>query len=89
MKYKVGDKVSIRFQVFMIDAEILEVYENGEYEEFCYYVRFQSPEGNVENILIKEEDIVCYQIGTMGYLKGHLDWLLETYSKEDILNILK
>ena len=39
--------------------------------------------------IIKEEDIVGYQIGTMGYLKGHLDWLLETYSKEDILNILK
>lgn len=89
MKYKVGDKVVFKNVIFVFNAEILEVYENNEYGEFDYYIKYENYEEKFEEILVKEKDIIGYQKGTEGYLKEKINKLLQTYSKEEILKVLK
>ena len=94
MKYKVGDKVVFKNVIFIFDAEILEVYKNDEFEEdefekFDYYIKYKNYEEKFEEILVKEKDIIGYQKGTEGYLKEKINKLLQTYSKEEILKVLK
>lgn len=55
MKYEVGDKVKFKNLIFVMDAEILEVYNNGEYDEFDYYIKFWDYEGNDTDVLAKEK----------------------------------
>lgn len=88
MKYKVGDKVVFKNTIFLFDAEILEVYENNEFEDFDYYIRYKDYEGNAEDILVREKDIVGYAKGTKGYLKEEISKLIKIYSKEEILEII-
>lgn len=89
MKYKVGDKVVFKNVIFIFDAEILEVYENDEFEEFDYYIKYENYEEKFEEVLVKEKDIIGYQKGTEGYLIEKINKLLQTYSKEEILKVLK
>lgn len=94
MKYKVGDKVVFKNVIFVFNAEILEVYKNDEFEEdefekFDYYIKYENYEEKFEEILVKEKDIIGYQKGTEGYLIEKINKLLQTYSKEEILKVLK
>lgn len=89
MKYKVGDKVVFKNVIFIFNAEILEVYENDEFEEFDYYIKYENYEEKFEEVLVKEKDIIGYQKGTEGYLIEKINKLLQTYSKEEILKVLK
>ena len=92
MKYKVGDKVVFKNVIFLIDAEIVEAYENAdlddEFQEFDYYITYKNYEGIVENLLVRECDIVGYAKGTKGHLKEEINKLLEVYSKDDILEFI-
>lgn len=88
MKYKVGDKVVFKNTIFLFNAEILEVYENNEFEDFDYYIRYKDYEGNTEDILVREKDIVGYAKGTKEYLKEEISKLIKIYSKEEILEII-
>lgn len=89
MKYEVGDKVKFKNLIFVMDAEILEVYNNGEYDDFDYYIKFWDYEGNDTDVLAKEKDLMGFTKGTTKHLKQELYKLLETYSKEEILEIIK
>lgn len=86
--YEVGDKVEFKVAIFLFDAEILEIYKNGEYGEYKYYVRYKDYENNTEDVLTKEKDIVGYAKGTEKYLQQELQDLLKVYSKEAILKVL-
>lgn len=89
MKYEVGDKVQFKNIIFIMDAEILEIYNNGEYEEFDYYIRYEDYEGNKEDVLVREKDLVGFTKGTEKHLKQEIHKLLQVYSKEEILKIIK
>lgn len=94
MKYKVGDKIVFKNIIFLFDAEILEVYEDmesdldDEFQEFDYCIKYKNHKGKLEELLIKEKDIIGYAKGTEGYLKEELNKLLDLYSKEDILDTI-
>lgn len=87
-KYKVGDKVKFKNVIFVMDAEILEVYDNEEFEDFDYYIRYTDYESDKNEVLVKEKDIVGYKEGTIGYLQDALAELLELYTKDEIINNL-
>lgn len=89
LTYEVGDKVQFKNLIFIMDAEILEVYSNGEYEDFDYYIRYEDYEGYKEDVMVREKDLVGFTKGTEKYLKQELDKLIKDYSKEHILNVLK
>lgn len=88
MKYEVGDKVQFKNLIFVLDAEILEVYNNNEYEDFDYYIKFWDYEGNDQDVLVKEKDLIGFTKGTKKHLKQELDKLISMYSKKEILDIL-
>lgn len=89
LTYEVGDKVQFKNLIFIMDAEILEVYSDGEYENFDYYIRYEDYEGNKEDVMVREKDLVGFTKGTEKYLKQELNKLIKDYSKEHILNVLK
>lgn len=62
---------------------------NGEYEDFDYYIRYEDYEGNKEDVMVREKDLVGFTKGTGKYLKQELNKLIKDYSKEHILNVLK
>lgn len=88
MTYEVGDKVQFKNTIFIMDAEILEVYNSDEYEDFDYYIKFWDYEDNEEEVLVREKDLVGFTIGSKKHLKQELDKLLKTYSEEEILKAL-
>lgn len=89
LKYEVGDKVVFRNIIFLFDAEILEVYNDNEFEEFDYYIRFEDYEGNKEEVLVREKDIIEYAKGTKKHLLQELSKLKIVYTKEEIEDCVK
>lgn len=89
MKYKVGDKVYFKNSIFEMKAEILEVYEKDEDFRFDYYIRYTDYKGYQDEVLVRESDITGFVEGTKEYLKQEIDKLLDMYTKEDILNLVK
>lgn len=87
-KYKVGDKVKFKNVIFIMDAEILEVYDNEEYDDYDYYIRYTDYESDKNEVLVKEKDIVGYKEGTIEYLQDELEKLLKLYTKDEIINNL-
>lgn len=86
--YEVGDKVIYKLAIFCLDAEILEVYDDNEYDEYKYYIKYTNYENETENVLAREKDIVGYAKGTEKYLKHELSDLLKIYKKESIIKLL-
>lgn len=89
MKYEVGDKVQFKNVLFIMDAEILEVYTNKEFGEFDYYIRYTDYNGGTEDVLVRECDLVGFTEGTKKYLKQELDRLMTMYSKQEIVDYIK
>lgn len=86
MNYKIGDKVQYRNLIFLMDAEILEIDDEDEYN---YHIEYTDYEDNIHDVWVNKKDIVGFTKGTYGYLRCKLEDLLETYSMEEVEVILK
>ncbi|CEP50294.1 Uncharacterised protein [[Clostridium] sordellii] len=85
--YEVGDKVEYKNCIFIMKAEILEIFKNPE-DDYKYYIAYEDYEGEEHECLVREVDLVGFSKGTKKHLKQELNKLIKEYSREEILEIL-
>ena len=85
MNYEIGDKVDYRNLIFIMKAEIIGIDEGSDYK---YYIEYEDYEDEKHDVWVREEDLAGFSKGSKKHLSQELNNLLETYSKEDILNAL-
>lgn len=86
--YEVGDRVDYKLAIFIMDAEVLEVYDDL-IDDYKYYIRYVDYNNQEHECLAKEKDLIGYTKGTKKHLKQELDKLINEYSVEEILEIIK
>lgn len=86
MKYEVGDQVQYKNIIFLMNAEILEIDNQDEYN---YHIVYTDYEGEDNDVWVNEKDIVGFTNGSHKYMTNELNKLSETYLVDDMISYLK